>query len=75
MFKLNTYMSALVAGIIIYIILEFDKKYFNDNEESSYYSSLRIASVTTLLVWTYFMYFCIDTDKPSTDEILAGSFD
>jgi hypothetical protein len=46
------YLYAIISGIVIFILLELDKKFIkNNNEDSEYYSSLRIASLLSLIVW------------------------
>ena len=50
--SINIYIYAIIAGVIMFILLELDKKYIrNNSEESEYYSSLRIATLVSLIIW------------------------
>ena len=50
--SINIYIYAIIAGIIMFILLELDKKYIrNNSEESENYSSLRIATLVSLIIW------------------------
>lgn len=51
MINSNVYIYALAAGLLMYIILEIDKRYFNKNEESNKYFSIRISLLVALIVW------------------------
>lgn len=53
----QTVMIALFAGFLIYAIIEIDKRYLSPREESKNYSSLRIASLMSLLVYGVVSYF------------------
>lgn len=52
----QTIISSLIAGFIIYVLIELDKKYFT-KEESKHYSSLRIAATISLIVYVVITYF------------------
>jgi hypothetical protein len=48
---------AIIAGIVMFILLELDKTYIkNNSEESEYYSSLRIATLVSLIIWAICAY-------------------
>lgn len=50
--SINIYIYAIIAGVIMFILLELDKKYIrNNSEESENYSSLRIATLVSLIIW------------------------
>ena len=41
----------------MFILLELDKRFIrNNSEDSEYYSSLRIATVVTLIIWAICAY-------------------
>jgi hypothetical protein len=51
------YVYAIIAGIVMFILLELDKNYIrNNSEESEYYSSLRIATLVSLIIWAICAY-------------------
>jgi len=51
------YVYAIIAGIVMFILLELDKTYIkNNSEESEYYSSLRIATLVSLIIWAICAY-------------------
>jgi hypothetical protein len=52
----NVFLWAIAAGILMYAILELDKRYFSEGESSVQYSSLRIASLVSLIVWVICAY-------------------
>jgi len=68
----NIYIWSFASGVFIYLLLEIDKKYFNNTEESSKFSSLRIAMTVSIVVWLIFVYYLNDiicgTSKSSTFE-------
>jgi uncharacterized membrane protein len=46
------YVYAIIAGVLMFVLLELDKKFIrNNSEESEYYSSLRIATLVSLIIW------------------------
>lgn len=47
----NVYIYALAAGLLMFVILEIDKRYFNKNEESNKYFSIRISLLVSMIVW------------------------
>jgi hypothetical protein len=48
---------AIIAGVVMFILLELDKTYIrNNSEESEYYSSLRIATLVSLIIWAICAY-------------------
>jgi hypothetical protein len=50
--SINIYIYAIIAGVVMFILLELDKKYIrNNSEESENYSSLRIATLVSLIIW------------------------
>ena len=50
--SINIYIYAIIAGVMMFILLELDKKYIrNNSEESENYSSLRIATLVSLIIW------------------------
>ncbi len=51
MINTNVFICAIAAGFIMFVILEIDKRYFCDAENAKQYSSLRIASLVSLIVW------------------------
>lgn len=53
----QTVVMALLAGFIIYAIIELDKRYLSTEAESKKLSSLRIASLVALLVYGVVAYF------------------
>ena len=51
------YMYAIMGGFLMFILLELDKRFIRNNtEDSEYYSSLRIATVVTLIIWAICAY-------------------
>jgi len=51
------YMYAIIGGFLMFILLELDKRFIrNNSEDSEYYSSLRIATVVTLIIWAICAY-------------------
>lgn len=51
------YVYAIIAGVVMFILLELDKTYIrNNSEESEYYSSLRIATLVSLIIWAICAY-------------------
>lgn len=51
------YIYAVIAGILMFVLLELDKKFIrNNSEESEYYSSLRIATLVSLIIWVICAY-------------------
>lgn len=51
------YMYAIIGGFLMFILLELDKRFIRNNtEDSEYYSSLRIATVVTLIIWAICAY-------------------
>ena len=51
------YVYAIIAGILMFVLLELDKKFIRDNsEESEYYASLRIATLVSLIIWAICAY-------------------
>ena len=51
------YVYAIIAGIVMFILLELDKKFIkNNSEDSEYYSSLRIATLVSLIIWAICAY-------------------
>ncbi len=51
------YIYAIIGGIIMFILLELDKKFIkNNSEDSEYYSSLRIATLVSLIIWAICAY-------------------
>lgn len=52
----NVFIWALLAGLLMYVLLEIDKKYFSENKHSQHYSSIRISSLVSLIVWTICAY-------------------
>jgi len=51
------YVYAIIAGILIFVLLELDNKFIrNNSEESEYYSSLRIATLVSLIIWMICAY-------------------
>jgi hypothetical protein len=51
------YVYAIIAGILMFVLLELDKKFIrNYSEESEYYSSLRIATTVSLIIWAICAY-------------------
>jgi hypothetical protein len=56
MISSNIFICAITAGLIMFIILEIDKRYFCDAENAKQYSSLRIASLVSLIVWAICAY-------------------
>jgi hypothetical protein len=50
-------MYAIIGGFLMFILLELDKRFIrNNSEDSEYYSSLRIATVVTLIIWAICAY-------------------
>jgi hypothetical protein len=45
-----------MSGLVIYILIELDKRYFS-KEETQTYSSLRIATAISLVVYIAVTYF------------------
>jgi uncharacterized membrane protein len=75
------YLYAIIAGIFMFILLELDKKFIrNNSEESEYYSSLRIATIVTLIIWAICAYqennFIENVPilKLHSQKILTGEF-
>jgi hypothetical protein len=75
------YLYAIIAGILMLVLLELDKKFIkNNSEESEYYSSLRIASLVSLIIWVICAYqennFIenVPTLKLHSQKILTGGF-
>lgn len=51
------YVYAIIAGIVMFVLLELDKQFIrNNSEESEYYSSLRIATLVSLIIWAICAY-------------------
>ena len=51
------YMYAIMGGFLMFILLELDKRFIRNNtEDSEYYSSLRIATLVTLIIWAICAY-------------------
>ena len=51
------YIYAIIGGFLMFILLELDKRFIrNNSEDSEYYSSLRIATVVTLIIWAICAY-------------------
>ena len=51
------YMYAIIGGFLMFILLELDKRFIRNNtEDSEYYSSLRIATLVTLIIWAICAY-------------------
>lgn len=70
MTETNTYTYAIIAGVIIYIIIETDKNYFSKNKDAAQYSSLRIAMLVTLLIWGILTYNQNETIIKPRDKFL-----
>jgi hypothetical protein len=50
-------MYAIMGGFLMFILLELDKRFIRNNtEDSEYYSSLRIATLVTLIIWAICAY-------------------
>jgi hypothetical protein len=46
-----------MGGFLMFILLELDKRFIRNNtEDSEYYSSLRIATLVTLIIWAICAY-------------------
>jgi hypothetical protein len=72
---------AIIAGILMFVLLELDKKFIrNNSEESEYYSSLRIATLVSLIIWAICAYQennimeNVPTLKLHTQKILTDNF-
>jgi hypothetical protein len=72
---------AIIAGILMFILLELDKKFIrNNSEESEYYSSLRIATLVSLIIWAICAYQennimeNVPTIKLHNQKILTDNF-
>jgi uncharacterized membrane protein len=51
------YIYAIIGGFLMFILLELDKKFIRNNtEDSEYYSSLRIATLVSLIIWAICAY-------------------
>lgn len=62
----QTVIISLLSGFVIYVLIELDKKYFSSKEQpvSLSKSSLRIASMISLIVYITVTYFkCSDCKK------------
>lgn len=61
----QTIIFSILSGLIIYIIIELDKKYFS-KEENKTYSSLRIATAIAVIVYIVITFFkcSIKCEKP-----------
>jgi len=75
------YVYAIIAGILMFILLELDKKFIrNNSEESEYYSSLRIATLVSLIIWAICAYQennimeNVPTIKLHNQKILTDNF-
>jgi uncharacterized membrane protein len=75
------YVYAIIAGILMFVLLELDKKFIrNNSEESEYYSSLRIATIVSLIIWAICAYqennFIENVPilKIHSQKILTGDF-
>ena len=75
------YVYAIIAGILMFVLLELDKKFIrNNSEESEYYSSLRIATLVSLIIWAICAYQennimeNVPTLKLHTQKILTDNF-
>jgi hypothetical protein len=75
------YLYAIIGGILMLVLLELDKKFIkNNSEESEYYSSLRIATLVSLIIWAICAYqensFIekVPTLKLHSQKILTGGF-
>jgi len=53
----QTVMMSLVAGALIYVVIELDKRYLSTKEETKSMSSLRIATLMSLVVYGVISYF------------------
>ena len=50
-------MYAIIGGFLMFILLELDKRFIrNNSEDSEYYSSLRIATLVSLIIWVICAY-------------------
>jgi hypothetical protein len=51
------YIYAIIGGFLMFILLELDKRFIrNNSEDSEYYSSLRIATLVSLIIWAICAY-------------------
>ena len=51
------YIYAIIGGFLMFILLELDKRFIRNNtEDSEYYSSLRIATLVSLIIWAICAY-------------------
>jgi hypothetical protein len=51
------YIYAIIGGFLMFILLELDKQFIRNNtEDSEYYSSLRIATLVSLIIWAICAY-------------------
>ena len=51
------YIYAIIGGFLMFILLELDKRFIKNNtEDSEYYSSLRIATLVSLIIWAICAY-------------------
>jgi hypothetical protein len=51
------YIYAIIGGFLMFVLLELDKKFIRNNtEDAEYYSSLRIATLVSLIIWVICAY-------------------
>lgn len=72
----QTILLSLMSGLVIYILIELDKRYFS-KEETQTYSSLRIATAISLIVYIAVTYFkcssCVKTMSKPFNPIVSSS--
>lgn len=53
----QTVLVSLIAGALIYAVIEVDKRYLSTKQEAQALSSLRIATLMALVVYAVVSYF------------------